>query len=76
VSDIQRAVGVKIASARKAKGWKQKHLAAAVDVEPVTISRWETGAHMPPVAKLFEIAAALEIPTGDLVTGIEEAAVA
>ena len=36
-------LGEKIRAARAAKGWKQKHLAAQVDVEPITVSRWERG---------------------------------
>ena len=44
----QRAeVGAKIREARAAKGWKQKHLAAQVKVEPITVSRWERGATTP-----------------------------
>ncbi len=34
-------LGQRIREARKEKRWKQKHLAAAVHVEPVTVSRWE-----------------------------------
>jgi transcriptional regulator with XRE-family HTH domain len=40
-------LGEKIRAARAAKGWKQKHLAAQVDVEPITVSRWERGATTP-----------------------------
>jgi transcriptional regulator with XRE-family HTH domain len=40
-------VAARIKSARAAKGWKQKHLAAQVSVEPITVSRWERGATTP-----------------------------
>ena len=40
-------VATRIKSARAAKGWKQKHLAAQVKVEPITVSRWERGATTP-----------------------------
>ena len=40
-------VGARIRSARAAKGWTQKHLAAQVQVEPITVSRWERGATTP-----------------------------
>jgi transcriptional regulator with XRE-family HTH domain len=71
VSDLQKALGVRIAKARRAKGLKQKHLAAALDVEPVTISRWETGSNGPPLARLGEIAAALDLSAAELIDGIE-----
>lgn len=73
MSDVHKALGLAIAQARKAKGWKQKHLAAALGVEPVTISRWETGANGPPLARLGEIAAVLDVTASDLFDGIEEA---
>lgn len=59
-------LGQRIAAARKAKQWKQKELAAAVHVEPVTVSRWETGAHTPDVIMLGRIAAALDVTIRDL----------
>jgi transcriptional regulator with XRE-family HTH domain len=40
-------VAERIRAARAAKGWKQKHLAAQVSVEPITVSRWERGATTP-----------------------------
>ena len=65
---MAKALGRRISQARRAKGLKQKHLAAALGVEPVTISRWETGAHVPPVSRLFDIAKALGIEPEQLVT--------
>lgn len=59
-------LGQRIATARKAKQWKQKELAAAVHVEPVTVSRWETGAHTPDIVMLGRIAEALDVTIRDL----------
>lgn len=66
MSDVRKALGLQIKLARIAKGWKQKHLAAALEVEPVTISRWETGANGPPLARLGEIADALDVTASEL----------
>ena len=55
-------VAAKIKSARVEKGWKQKHLAAAVHVEPMTVSRWERGATTPDFDALALIAEATDKP--------------
>ena len=55
-------VAAKIKSARTAKGWKQKHLAAQVKVEPITVSRWERGATTPDFDALALIAEATGKP--------------
>lgn len=55
-------VAARIRSARVEKGWKQKHLAAAVRVEPMTVSRWERGATTPDFDALALIAEATEKP--------------
>lgn len=73
MSDVQKALGLRIAAARKAKGWKQKHLAVALKVEPVTISRWETGSNGPPLSRLGEIASALDVTASALLMDIEKA---
>lgn len=52
----QAGIGASIRKARKDKGWKQKHLAAAVHVEPVTVSRWERGVNTPDLDTLAVIA--------------------
>ena len=52
----QMELGDRIRKARKDKGWKQKHLAGAVHVEPLTVSRWERGQHTPPLETLELIA--------------------
>jgi transcriptional regulator with XRE-family HTH domain len=57
-------VGERIRSARAEKGWKQKHLAAAVSVEPITVSRWERGATTPDLQVLGLVAEATDKPLG------------
>jgi transcriptional regulator with XRE-family HTH domain len=51
-------LGERIRSARAEKGWKQKHLAAELDVEPITVSRWERGATTPDLDVLGRVAEA------------------
>ena len=67
-------VAAKIKSARTAKGWKQKHLAAQVKVEPITVSRWERGATTPDFDALALIAEATGKPLSYFL-GDESAAV-
>jgi transcriptional regulator with XRE-family HTH domain len=57
-------VAARIKAARTAKGWKQKHLAAEVKVEPITVSRWERGATTPDFDALNLIAEATGKPLG------------
>jgi transcriptional regulator with XRE-family HTH domain len=55
-------LGEKIRSARADRGWKQKHLAAEVEVEPITVSRWERGATTPDLDVLSLVAEATGKP--------------
>ncbi len=55
-------LGDKIRSARAERGWKQKHLAAQVEVEPITVSRWERGATTPDLDVLSLVAEATGKP--------------
>jgi transcriptional regulator with XRE-family HTH domain len=55
-------LGDKIRSARADRGWKQKHLAAEVEVEPITVSRWERGATTPDLDVLSLVAEATGKP--------------
>jgi transcriptional regulator with XRE-family HTH domain len=55
-------LGAKIKEARREKGWKQKHLAAEVSVEPITVSRWERGATTPDLDVLTAVAEATGKP--------------
>jgi len=49
-------LGARIREARAERGWKQKHLAAEVSVEPITVSRWERGATTPDLEVLRNVA--------------------
>ena len=55
-------LGDRIRTARADKGWKQKHLAAEVSVEPITVSRWERGATTPDLDALGLVAEATGKP--------------
>jgi transcriptional regulator with XRE-family HTH domain len=43
-------------------GWKQRELASEVEVEPITVSRWERGATTPDLDVLRLVADATEKP--------------
>lgn len=59
---LSAMLGDRIREARAAKGWKQKHLAAEVEVEPITVSRWERGATTPDLDVLRLVAEATGQP--------------
>jgi transcriptional regulator with XRE-family HTH domain len=55
-------LGERIREARTDRGWMQKHLAAEVEVEPITVSRWERGATTPDLDVLRLVADATGKP--------------
>jgi transcriptional regulator with XRE-family HTH domain len=55
-------LGDRIREARASKGWKQRELASEVEVEPITVSRWERGATTPDLDVLRLVAEATEKP--------------
>jgi transcriptional regulator with XRE-family HTH domain len=55
-------LGQRIKVAREDQGWKQKELARAVHVEPMTVSRWERGINTPDLETLRLIAQATHKP--------------
>lgn len=67
-------LGERIRAARASKGWKQKHLASEVDVEPITVSRWERGATKPDLEVIGLVAEATGKPVSYFL-GAEEPAV-
>ena len=67
-------LGDRIRAARAAKGWTQKHLAAEVDVEPITVSRWERGATTPDLDVLRLVADATGKPLAYFVAADDEPA--
>jgi transcriptional regulator with XRE-family HTH domain len=71
VASEKEQLGDRIRSARAAKGWKQKHLAAQLEVEPITVSRWERGATTPDLDVLGRVAEATGRPVSFFVAGDE-----
>jgi transcriptional regulator with XRE-family HTH domain len=72
VANEKAQLGERIRSARASKGWKQKHLAAQVEVEPITVSRWERGATTPDLDVLGRVAQATGKPVSYFVGGRAE----
>jgi transcriptional regulator with XRE-family HTH domain len=59
-------VGRRVAQARKDRGFTQEALAEAVQIEPVTLSRLETGDRALSLSTLASIATVLGVGLGDL----------
>ena len=72
----QPGLGDRIREARAEKGWKQRELASEVEVEPITVSRWERGATTPDLDVLRLVAEATEKPLSYFVAGEDERAAA
>lgn len=64
--NIIQAVGGRVAQARRDRGFTQEQLAEAVGLEPVTLSRWETGHRALSLSTLASIAEVLGVSLGDL----------
>jgi putative transcriptional regulator len=62
-------IGMRIAQARKARGWTQEGLAERSGLHKQTISEWERGNRTPSIDALAKLADALEVPLQDLVYG-------
>jgi len=66
-------IGDRISEAREAKGWRQRQLGAAIDVDGSQVSRWENG-HVTPSGRLLAaIADALGCSVSYLLTGQRDA---
>jgi transcriptional regulator with XRE-family HTH domain len=65
-------LGGRIREARASKGWKQRELASEVEVEPITVSRWERGATTPDLDVLRLVAEATGKPLSYFVAGPKE----
>jgi len=65
-------LGGRIREARASKGWKQRELASEVEVEPITVSRWERGATTPDLDVLRLVAEATGKPLSYFVAGAAE----
>ena len=63
---LLRDVGRRVAEARAKRGFTQEQLAEAIGIQPVTMSRWETGDRALSITTLANIADALGVGLGDL----------
>jgi len=64
--DLLRLVGQRVALIRRDRGWTQEQLAEAIEIEPVSLSRLETGHRALSLSTLNLIAEALGTGLGDL----------
>lgn len=64
--ELLRAVGARLATIRRDQGWSQEQLAEAIDIQPVSLSRLETGDRALSLTVLARAAGALSVPLGDL----------
>lgn len=62
-------IGVRIAAARRARGWTQGELATQVGVSRSAVAQWETGRAGQVTANLARIAAALDVGVEHLMSG-------
>lgn len=65
--ELLREVGRRVGQTRRDRGWTQEALAEAVGIEPVTLSRLETGDRALSLTMLAQIADVLGVGLGDLV---------
>ena len=68
--DLLRAVGRRVAQARMDRGFTQEQLSEVIGIEPVSLSRLETGDRALSLTTLALIADALDLGLGHLV-GVE-----
>jgi len=64
--ELLRRVGARVAAIRSARGWTQEQLSEAIEVEPVSLSRLETGHRALSLSTLALISEALQVGLGDL----------
>lgn len=67
VTAESEGIGGRIRAARRGAGLTQARLAAALGVEPITVSRWERGVTSPSLPRLRRIAELTETTVSDLV---------
>jgi transcriptional regulator with XRE-family HTH domain len=63
---ILERLGQRIAATRHRTGLTQAALAERAGIDPVTLSRWETGARSPSICALVRLADVLGVRPGDL----------
>ena len=64
--ELLREVGQRVSRARRDRGWSQEQLAEAIDIQPTTLSRLETGDRAISLSTLGRVAEALGVGLGDL----------
>ena len=67
----QIKIGKFIADMRKKKGLTQKQLAELLNVTDKTVSKWETGHHLPDALLLQELSFVLKVDIDELLAGEE-----
>lgn len=70
--ELLRAVGRRVGQARRDRGYTQEALSEVIGIEPVTLSRLETGDRALSLSTLGAISQALGLPLGDLLDGTRE----
>jgi transcriptional regulator with XRE-family HTH domain len=66
-AQLSGGVGDRLRTARRAAGLTQKQLADRLEVESITVSRWERGVTSPSLPRLRRIAEITETTVSDLV---------
>lgn len=62
----QRFSAERLRQAREARGLSRRQLGERVDVRMEAVKHWETGDHMPSMAKLQEVLTVLNCDVGDV----------
>lgn len=65
--DLLKALGARLGEVRRRKQWTQERLAEAIGIQPVSLSRLETGDRALSLSTLAAAADALGVPFGELV---------
>lgn len=65
--DLLRQVGLRVAQSRASRGWTQDQLSEAIGIQPVSLSRLETGHRALSLSTLNKIAEVLQVSLGDLI---------
>ena len=73
-NELAKTIGQAIARWRTAHNMTQEGLAIALDVDPMTISRFERGVTLPSLLTLQKISAVFGIAMAELVDGSSKAA--
>lgn len=64
---LKRRVAENLAARRAALGWTQEQLAARLDINPETISRYERAGALPSLETLDHLARVLQADVGELI---------